>query len=201
MWHLFLLKNSKIESTPTKQTRPIPIQIFILTRYKKISICNLIYKPWKRGETRTDPRPSRQRCRRPPLETEASCFTHPSPTDNHCPASLLISHSHWPTSMTDSVLVSQNTSSSAWVFILSSLETSNWIKKPILYGGWSHSLDHFEPRKLLPVSIFRIKQYSSLTLMIFSPMHIASINKLAVAVALGSKPSRKTKIFIMQVLT
>ena len=35
MRHLFLLKNSKIKFTHTKEIRPIPIQIFILTRYKK----------------------------------------------------------------------------------------------------------------------------------------------------------------------
>ena len=37
MWHLFLLKNSEIKFTHKKETRPIPNQIFILTRYKKKS--------------------------------------------------------------------------------------------------------------------------------------------------------------------
>ena len=43
MRNFLLLKTYKIKFTYKKETRPIPIQIFILTQYKKISICNLIY--------------------------------------------------------------------------------------------------------------------------------------------------------------
>ena len=75
----------------------------------------MIYKPWKNEQFQGLAR--WRSC--PSLETVASRFTHPFPTN-----------SHWPTSMTDSVLVSHNTFSLAWVFILSCLKSSNWIKRP-----------------------------------------------------------------------
>ena len=164
----------KIKFTLKRETRPIPIQIFI-TQYKKSP-----FAIWFTNHERMN-------------SSKASCFTHPSPTNIH-----------WPTSIIDSVLVSQNTSSLAWVLILSSLESSNWIKRPECWLKYPHivwwMISLFGPLWALRIAA-RLYLYmkQSLSLMIFSPIYIEYINKLAVAVALGSKPCQKTKIFILKV--
>ena len=70
-WHFFLLKNYKIEFTHKKETKHIPIQTFILTRYqKKLHLqFDLQTTRERRGEREwTFPSPSCRQRHRPLLE-------------------------------------------------------------------------------------------------------------------------------------
>ena len=78
-WHFFLLKNYKIEFTHKKETKHIPIQTFILTRYqKKLHLqFDLQTTRERRGEREwTFPSPSCRQRHRPLLEKVFFFFYH-----------------------------------------------------------------------------------------------------------------------------